>query len=124
MRTLQQIQRGEGCNYTQAKIIQENERVSDSSRSAGSVPTWIKIKLRKAIHYIHTEGDYEKGMDLIAKLAGIEINETGAVQTTVSKLLQQNVTRHPERGGASDRVNALVRGLFCYQFFEFIFYFQ
>ena len=61
--------------------------------STGSVPRWIKIKLRKAIHYIHNEDDYEKGMDLIAELAGIEINETGAVQTTVSKLLEQNNQR-------------------------------
>jgi len=62
------------------------------SRLDGSVPTWIRIKLRKAIHYIHNEGDYEKGMDLIAEIAGIEINETGAVQTTVSKLLERNDT--------------------------------
>ena len=51
--------------------------VSDSAQSAGSVPMWIKIKLRKAIHYIHNEDDYEKGIDVIAGLAGIEINETG-----------------------------------------------
>ena len=63
------------------------------SQLADSVPRWIKIKLRKAIHYIHNEDDYEKGMDLIAELAGIEINETGAVQTTVSKLLEQNNQR-------------------------------
>jgi len=57
-----------------------------------------KAQLRRAIHLLHHENDYDGGMEILVRLAGLKVNRMEVKPCTVSDL----VKGHEDRKGGPD----------------------
>jgi hypothetical protein len=66
----------------------EVEDVKALASATGSVA--LKREIRRAIHAIHEEDDYDKGMAILCKLAGIKVNAKKFIAATPAECVPPN----------------------------------